>query len=206
MGLRTLYQKKKVPFVTIVFTLLCIAACTATYIKPYLYNYLALFEHENWKNQYITFLFVHGNEPHGIQWVHLGMNLLGLLPFGILAEKLLGHIRVILLFLVEWGVTLGLFLLLPKDAGANIAGISTVVYALAVLAAVCLIKTAKRDGRKIFKQPLTIYFLVELLGMLSLLNPIAMSGLALALHASGVAVGALAAVIWNKKLNQSIMR
>ncbi|MDD5934094.1 MAG: rhomboid family intramembrane serine protease [Clostridiales bacterium] len=205
MGLRTLYQKKKVPFVTIVFTLLCITACSATYIKPYLYNYLALFDHENRTNQYITFLFVHGNEPHGIQWMHLGMNLLGLLPFGILAEKLLGHIRVAVLFLVEWGVTLGIFLFLPKDPGANIAGISTVVYALAVLAAVCLIKIAKKDGRKIYKQPLTIFFLVELLGMLSLLNPIAMSGLALALHASGIAVGVLAAVLWNKKLDRAII-
>lgn len=202
MSLNEIFKKKKFPIFTCVLVLLCIAVAIAEYKIPWLYSYGALWTDKRRAWQYVSFLFTHGNESSGVLFVHLGMNLLGLIPFGILCEKVLGTMRTISIFVVQWCVTVGLFLLIGKDT--SIAGISTVVYAYAAIAFACFIKVAKHSKRVIWKNLLTYYFMIEFIGIISTLNPITMSGLGICLHTSGFVVGGIFAIVYHKKIKNSL--
>jgi len=204
MGLRKLYRIPKFPWITCVLVILCIITSIAGGLSPTLYHSLAFYDYGNKAWQYITFLFVHGNEAGENVWIHLGMNLIGLIPFAMLIEKLLGSTRTVLLFLVEWELTLGLFWIFPKQEKISIAGISTIVYAYAVITLVCLIKVIRIQGKRVFCSPLTYFFFIECFGMLSMMNPMMMSRLSLYLHGSGILIGTAASAIWNQRLNEVI--
>lgn len=201
MRLSKVYAHKGVPFITIILVLLCLLISIATFIQPVLYQTLALWTIDIKPWQIISFVFEHNVEPRWVLLLHLGMNLLGLIPFGILTEKLLGHLRTFLIFIAAWLVTLGLYLIFRHGQYSSVAGISTIVYAYAAVAFIYFIKVWKIEKMKLSKQLLTYFFVVEFIGMLSLLNPMVLGGLGAAAHLSGIIVGLVAAVICRKRLS-----
>ncbi len=200
MGLRDLYRKGKgFPFVTCFLAFMCLLVSVPTYFKPDLYNVLALWMPPTHIWQYITGIFEHGIEPQWFLWVHLIMNLMGLLPFGVLVERMLGSKKTLMIFITEWLVTIALFQLLRHGQQTSMAGISSIVYAYATIAFVCFVKLIKHEGKRVWKQGLTYYFAFEFLGLITMLNPITTGWVSLWLHLSGIGVGALF-YFRNKKL------
>lgn len=197
MKLTSLFKRKNTPWVVYIVCFISIVLSVLVFIKPELFDTLAMWTKPEHFWQYISGIFVHGAKPRWFLWVHLGMNMLGLIPFGIIVEKALGSKKSLYLFAAEWAVTAVLFQIIHYGSHSSAAGISSIEYAYATAAIPFVWHVFRVEGKRIFKQPLTYYFIFEYFGMLSLLNP--MMGMAsLLLHTSGIVVGIMF-LLFNKK-------
>jgi membrane associated rhomboid family serine protease len=194
ISLAKLYAIKRIPYVILTITAICVVASIAVFIVPAWFDILCIKTSPEHIWQYASGIFIHGVNPRWFMWMHLGMNLLALLPFGILVEKMIGSKRTLFLFFAEWIVSVVLFQILTAANPHTTVGISTVAYAFATVALYYAYLVRKRNRKAFFKQPLSIFYLVEGLGMLSLLNP--MAGMAsLLMHFSGVIIGIIYIII-----------
>ena len=161
MKIRNIYLGKGIPFFCIAVTLLCIIVTLIPQFIPSTYFALTFFPLK-YPWQIITFIFLQGapqellppDYPYSAMQLtigHLGYNLLLILPFGILVEKVLGTKKMLVLFAASWVADVILFLVtgaiytsfnLLKDGeqfgGSGASGLAfcftpTVVYALLVL-------------------------------------------------------------------------
>lgn len=190
------YRKnKKFPIVICAMTVLCLFISIPTYFYPELYSIFALWTQPKHLWQYITFIFEHGVEPRWFLWLHLGMNLMGLLPFGILVEKMFGSKKTIAVFGVEWIVTIALFQILRNGQYTSMAGISSIGYAYATIAFAYFIKIWRIERKKMWFQPLTYFYIFEIFGMITMLNPLMTGWVSLWIHLSGICVGGLFVMI-----------
>jgi len=189
--LTDLYRKNGIPVVTLLLAFFCIIVTLIIYQLPVGFTLAALWSEKNRPWQYISFLFVHGDgmAPRSYILLHLALNLLELITFGILIEKTIGSMQTIVVFLTQWIVTILLFFGITKGTYSFIAGITPVDYAFGMIAFIYLIKILRVKKRQILTQPFLYYLGILYLGMLAMLHPDVASGLSFIINCSGIAVG-----------------
>lgn len=206
LRLSDIYKKKGFPLVTLILTILCLVVSIATYLYPIIYHFLTLCENHFKSWQLISCLFVHNESPRPLLLIQLFVNLLGLIPFGIFTEKILGKLRALCIFVIEWLVTIGVYFIFQQDSSVFAAGISSVVYAYATVSFICCIIIWRVQGSQIWKQLLTYFFIVEFLSLFTILNPFLFDQRNVLANFSGIVVGGLFAFFSKKKLHSNLRK
>lgn len=119
MKIRDIYLGKSIPVVSLVTALLCLIVTGISMIVPSIADKFIFMFPVTYPWQIITYLFQHyttgdmipgglGGIPDALfSMVHLVFNLLLVLPFGVLVEKVLGTKRFLLLSFVAWQIDIG---------------------------------------------------------------------------------------------------
>lgn len=203
MKIKDLYRIKGFPIVTAAAAAASFLLSLVVWLKPELFDSLCLQTNPQYIWQYATGCFIHSIEPRWAMWIHLVMNFMGLIPLGILTEKTMGSRNALYLLLTELAATAILHQLLTRNAPAQACGISTVCYAFAAVGFFSILTVLKDKSVSRVRQPLFWYFLFELLGMLSLLNPMR-GATSLLLHASGILTGGVFAFLFRNRIRTKI--
>ena len=109
MKIRNIYFGKRIPFFCIAVTVLCIVVTLISQLIPSTYGAFRFMYPVKYPWQVISYIFLQGAPqellPEGFQYSameltigHLGYNLLLILPFGILVEKITGTKKMLILF------------------------------------------------------------------------------------------------------------
>lgn len=205
MKIRDIYEWKGIPIVTIILTIISFTiSCMVCFVLPERFGEFCLQTKPEHIWQYVSGIFIHNIEPKWILWVHMTMNFMGLIPFGIMIEKVMGSMKTLLLFVTEMFVTAICFQVVTWNNPGQACGISTITYAFATVGFYCIVQVWKRREGSFLKQPLFYYFAFEFLGMLSMLNP--MSGMtSLVMHMSGIVVGVVWVCVLKGEMNKQFI-
>lgn len=206
MKIRDLYRIKGFPIVTAVLVIISFAMSCVVWMIPELYDYLCIETRPQYIWQYFSGCFIHNVEPRWAMWIHMGMNFMGLIPLGIITEKVLGSKKTFFLLMGELIITAVCLQVVSWNHPGQASGISTITYAFATVAFYCVYLVIKRKEVSCFRQPLFYYCVFELVGMLQMLfmmNPMN-AIMSFAGHVSGIIVGIVTIVLLSKTITPKI--
>lgn len=206
MRLSGLYKIKGFPVVITTLTVVSFVMSCSVYLAPELFNYLCIETRPQYVWQYFSGFFIHNIEPKWVMWVHMGMNFMGLVPLGIIVEKVLGSKKAFSLFAAELLVSAVSLQLASLQNPTRISGISTITYAFATVAFYCVYLVLKRKDYPCYKQPLFYYFIFQFWGMLQMLimqNPINALPSFVG-HVSGIVVGVVIILLTSREIKEKI--
>lgn len=161
--------------------------------------------------QYISGIFVHGTPqfPVAASIGHLVFNLMLLIPFGLLIERIVGENRFSAITLVMWGIQAIAFyvfalIITPKNETIRGAGISGIAFMYGTIGAYILLELLKKNKRLFFRQVLTYIYLNILIAMVVMLNPFVAGMSSFILHIVGVLIGIIFVILNRKYINDNI--
>ena len=113
MKIRDIYKTKRIPVVSISIMLLCVIITSISQLIPSMYMKFVFTYPVSYPWQFFTYVFLQGAPqeliPPDLGYSaleltigHLGFNLLLILPFGILVEKVIGSRRMLLMVSAAW--------------------------------------------------------------------------------------------------------
>ena len=224
MKIRNIYLGKGIPFFCIAVTLLCIIVTLISQLIPSTYFAFAFFPLK-YPWQIITWIFLHGapqellppDSPYTAMQLtvgHLGYNLLLLLPFGILIEKILGTKKMLVLFAVSWVTDVIAMLImgaintyiLKEGEMAGGAGASGLAFCFMPIGVYVLFVLGRKYGfGKLFKQ-VSFYFLMSIAvpTLIIALSP-SVSGVtgipSMIMHLLAIIIGIIFTIVFRKSIN-----
>ena len=115
MKIRNIYFGKRIPFFCIAMTVLCIVVTLISQLIPSTYEVFRFMYPVKYPWQVFTYIFLQGipqdlmpeELPYSAMDLtigHLIYNLLLILPFGLLVEKIIGTKKMLILFTMTWAV------------------------------------------------------------------------------------------------------
>lgn len=189
----------------------CILATILTLNNVGLHHLLANSFPVEYPWQILSGIFVHGiaEGPPELNIGHLVSNLLFVIPFGILVEKVIGNNRFSVLTIATWVMQSILFLILssllmPGDETTRNAGISGLGFLFGTVGAYILFRLFVKNRKVFFKQILIYFYLLVLLVMVITLNPFMGGWSPFFLHLSGVISGIVFILISRKYIDANI--
>ncbi|MCR4649877.1 MAG: rhomboid family intramembrane serine protease [Lachnospiraceae bacterium] len=219
MKIKDVYFGKRFPFVSIAIAVLCLAVTIISQLKPSTYIAFAFTYPVKYPWQVISYVFLHGIakdllppdfpfSPMKLAIGHVGFNLLLILPFGILCEKVLGNVKFLLLSAVAWLTDIGCIFILAlssKDDTFLSAGASGLAFAYMPVGMFIIISLGKKYGFKnLFKQ--IIFYLLMPIAIFTFIfavspNVAGVTGVeSMIVHLLALCVGVLMAVLFRKKI------
>ncbi len=221
MKIRDIYLRKPFPAVSVIIAMLCIGITLISFLIPSLLRSFAFVYPLRNPWQLITYMFEHytpqeqippelGYSSTRLSIGHLGFNLLLVLPFGIMVEKVLGAKRFLILSVAAWladvtTIYIVCSVLIPEGKECVVKGASGLAFAFVPVGLYIFFVLGKRFGfGSLFKQ-VSFY----------LLMPIAITTLVFAcspsiagttdvwsmlLHLIGITCGVVFAVIFRKTI------
>lgn len=206
MRIRDLYKIKGFPYVTVILAIVSFVLSCVVWLKPELFDFLCIETRPKYFWQYFSGCFIHSVEPRWSMWIHMGMNFMGLIPLGIITEKVIGTKNMFWMFLGELAVTAVVLQIVTLSNPGQASGISSICYAFATVAFYCVYKVIKKKEVPCVKQALFYYCVFECWGMLQMLimmNPIN-APMSFAGHISGIVVGIIAIILTSKTIQCKI--
>lgn len=223
MKIRNIYFGKGIPFFCIAVTLLCIIVTLISQLIPSTYFALTFYPLK-YPWQVITWIFLQGapqdllppDYPYSALQLtigHLGYNLLLILPFGILVEKILGTKKMLVLFAVSWVADVIAMLImgaintyiLKEGEMAGGAGASGLAFCFMPIGVYALFVLGRRYGfGKLFKQ-ISFYFLMLLAvpTLIIALSP-SVQGVAgipsMVIHLLAIIIGVIFTIVFRKTI------
>lgn len=221
MNIRDIYLNKKVPAASIAMALLCIIITLISQLVPSTYIAFAYTYPVRYLWQLITYIFLQGvpgellppDFPYSSMELtigHLGYNLLLILPFGILVEKVIGSKRFLALFASTWIVDVILNFIMgviyTKDGDSfAVSGASGLAFSFMPVGIFILFVMGKKYGfGKLFRQ-VSFYLLMGIAlptAVISLIPNIAgVAGIpSMIIHLIALAIGVVFAFICKGKI------
>lgn len=208
MKIKDVYRRKGNYIVSVIMALLCIIVTFISSVVPNVYNALAYAYPIKYPWQICSGIFLHGSPDLSMAGTigHLGFNLLLVLPFGIMIEKIIGSKRFLILSVCLWIVNALAFYTIafcvtPKGETAYGAGISGIAFSYGIIGLYSLFRLAKNDLKSLFKQ-LSFYFLLNLvIVMLVMINPYIAGVSSMILHLVAVVAGVIYILIDHRKFD-----
>lgn len=223
MKIIKIYFGKGLCIVSVAIAVLCIAITLITQLIPSAYTSFAFTYPIKYPWQVITYVFLHGytkellppDFPYPAIHVtigHLIYNLLLVVPFGILVEKVVGSKRFILLSISAWLVntifTLILFIVItPKGETSLAAGASGLVFSFMPVGMFIIFMLGKKYGfKKLFKQ-ISFYLLLQMaiITLIIALSPsvAGVTGIwSMIIHLLSILVGIIFSILYKKKIKE----
>ena len=227
MKIRQVYFSKGSCIVSIMIAVLCIAITVIAQLVPSTYTSFAFTYPIKYPWQVITYLFLHGytedilpaDFPYAAMQVtvgHLIYNLLLVIPFGILVEKVIGRMRFLILSVSAWLVhmifTLILFMVITREGEANLAaGASGLAFSYMPIGMFIVFLLGKKYGfKQLFKQ-VSFYLLlpIAITTLIIALSPNVkgVTGIwSMIMHILGILVGIVFSVVNRKRINVYFQR
>lgn len=212
MRITDLYKKnREVPWITLGVVFICLAVTFIAIIRPDMYEGLAWSNTPEYIWQYVSGVFLHGTgDSVSMAIAHLLANLCMFLPYAIMIEKLVGHKKFAIIFLCSWiGVSVTFQIIariISKGKPAYGAGLSGSAYTMIAIGAFVLFKVFLLDKKKFFRQFLSYFFIFGLIGEILMLRPDIAGGASMAIHITGVIIGMIMVIIFNKTLLLNVNR
>ena len=221
MKIRNIYFGKRIPFFCIAVTVLCIVVTLISQLIPSTFMSLCFTYPVKYPWQVITYIFLQGIPqdlmPEGLPYSsmeltigHLGYNLLLILPFGILVEKIIGTKKMLILFAMAWATNVVVNLILGvisiKLGGEMAAsGASGIAFAFMPVGLYALFLLGSRFGYgKLFKQ-VSFYVLLSIAIptiIISVSPSVAgVTGIpSMVIHLMALVIGTVFAIVFRKTL------
>ena len=169
MKIRNVYLNKKVPVISITIALLCVIITLISQLVPSTYMAFTFSYPVKYPWQLLTYVFLQGipgellppDFPYSsieLMLGHLGYNLMLILPFGILVEKVIGSKRFLALFASTWIVDVILNFIMgaiwTKDGDSfAVSGASGLAFSFMPVGVYILFVLGKKYGfGKLFRQ------------------------------------------------------
>lgn len=212
MKIVDMYKNENTCVVSIVTALLCAAVTGISLVFPQQYDALAYAYPIQYPWQIVSGLFLHGSPQLSLAGSigHLLFNLMLILPFGVLIEKLIGSRRFLTAFICFWAVNIITFYMMavivtPKGEVAHGAGISGVAFSYGVIGLYILIKLTMIAKRQVFKQG-SFYLLTSIaIAMLIMINPYIAGIASMVIHLVAVISGAVFLMIQHQNIDTSLI-
>lgn len=162
MKIREIYGSKNSCAVSIITAALCVVITLITAFIPETYTKITYAYPLIYPWQILSGIFVHGSPNMDVVGTigHLGFNLLLVLPFGILIEKILGSKKFLIYTICVWvlnAITFYIIAFFSTPAGEHsyAAGISGIAFSYGAVGLYILFSLFKKD-KKILKHCLSI--------------------------------------------------
>ena len=223
MKIRNIYFGKRIPFFCIAVTVLCIAVTLISQLIPSTYEAFRFMYPVQYPWQVISYIFLQGipkelmpeELPYSAMELtigHLGYNLLLVLPFGILVEKIIGTKKMLVLF----AMTSVLDLIANLIMGAvytktgivyGCSGASGMAFAFMPVGMYALFLLGNRFGYgKLFKQ-ISFYVLLGIAVPTIIIsvtpNIAGVTGIpSMVIHLLGLVIGTFFAIVFRKTLQE----
>ena len=224
MKIRNIYFGKGIPFFCIAVTLLCITVTLISQLIPSTFFVFAFFPLK-YPWQIITWIFLHGgpqellppDAPYSaidLTLGHLGYNLILILPFGILAEKILGTKKILVLFAVSWVADVITMLIigavytkiLNETELAGGAGASGLAFCFMPIVMYALFVLGRKYGFGMLFKQISFYFLMSMAvpTLIISLSP-SVSGVtgieSMIIHLLALVIGIIFTIVFRKSIN-----
>ena len=221
MKIRNIYLGKGIPFFCIAMTVLCIAVTLISQLIPSTYMAFRFVYPMKYPWQAVSYIFLQGipkdllpaNYPYTSMQLtlgHMGYNLLLVIPFGVLAEKIIGTKKMLILFgtacILDLIANLIMGAIYTKDGDMfSIAGASGIAFTFMPVGMYALFLLGKNSGfGKLFKQ-VSFYVLMGMAiptAIISLTPRIGdVSGVpSMVIHLMGLIIGSVFAIVYRKSL------
>ena len=227
MKIRQVYFSKGSCIVSLIIAVLCIAITVIAQLIPSTYTAFAFTYPIEYPWQVITYLFLHGyteeilpaDFPYAAVQVtvgHLIYNLLLVITFGILVEKVIGRTRFLLLSISAWLVhmifTLILFMVITPKGEANLAaGASGLAFSYMPVGMFIIFMLGKKYGFKQLLKQVSFYLLLPIAIMTLIIalspNVKGVTGIwSMIMHILGIIVGIIFSVVNRKRINDYFQR
>lgn len=212
MKIKELFKKvKENNLITIVLSISCIIMMGITINNTEKYNLFSFcypIEHI-W--QYFTGIFVHGipNISYAFSIGHLCFNLVMLVFWGLLVEKIIGDKAFSILVIITWiinSLAIQIYgrLFIPIGETGRGAGISCICFMLGIIGIYILLKLYKNNKKAIFKQLLGIIYLNLIVALIVMFNPFVAGIASFAIHTLGVMIGIIYILVNKKNIDIKI--
>ena len=221
MKIRNIYLGKGIPFFCIAMTLLCITVTLISQLIPSTYMAFRFVYPMKYPWQAVSYIFLQGipkdllpaDYPYTSMQLtlgHLGYNLLLVIPFGVLAEKIIGTKKMLILFgttcILDLIANLIMGAIYTKDGDMfSVAGASGIAFAFMPVGMYALFLFGKNFGfGKLFKQ-VSFYVLMGMAiptAIISLTPRIGdVAGVpSMVIHLMGLIIGSVFAIVYRKSL------
>lgn len=205
MKIKDIYQRKSNYIVSICIAILCVVVTLISLFVPNTYQAIAYAYPIKYPWQIATGVFLHGapNLPIAGSVGHLIFNLVLVIPFGIMVEKILGSKRFALMTLLLWlinAITFYIiaFVITPKGETAYGAGISGIAFSYGTIGLFSLCTLAKKNFKLMFKQ-VSFYLLLNIIiAMIVMVNPYVAGVSSMIVHVVAIIFGIVFAVFYRK--------
>lgn len=207
MKISNIYKKKGNYLVSLSISLLCVCITLISAITPSSYESLAYAYPIVNPWQILTGLFLHGAPTLSLPACigHLLFNLILVLPFGIMIEKIIGSKKFLLTTIIFWIVNLVTFysvaaICTPNGEHAYGSGISGIAFSYGIIGLYILIQMLKFDKKETLKQVSFYPLLNIILIMLIMINPYVAGTTSMIIHIVAVFAGIIFIIIKHKIL------
>ncbi|MDY6338750.1 MAG: rhomboid family intramembrane serine protease [Saccharofermentans sp.] len=223
MKIRNIYFGKRIPFFCIAVTVLCIAVTLISQLIPSTYEAFRFMYPVQYPWQVISYIFLQGIPqdlmPEGLPYSsmeltigHLGYNLLLILPFGILVEKIIGTKKMLILFAMTWAADFIAIMIMgviytKQGVEFGSSGASGMAFAFMPVGLYALFLLGSRFGYgKLFKQ-ISFYVLLGIAVPTIIIsvtpNIAGVTGIpSMVIHLLGLAIGTVFAIVFRKTLQE----
>lgn len=208
MKIKDIYQRKGNYIVSTCIAVLCVVVTLISLFIPSTYQAIAYAYPIKYPWQVGTGIFLHGapNLPIAGSIGHLIFNLLLVIPFGLMIEKILGSKRFALMSLVLWvanAITFYIiaFVITPQGETAYGAGISGIAFSYGIIGLCLLFVLGKKNFKLMFKQ-VSFYLLLNIIiAMIVMVNPYVAGVSSMIVHIVAILFGIIYAVFYRRIIN-----
>lgn len=207
MKIKDIYSKKGNCTISVILAFLCVAVTSVSMLFPETYQNIAYAYPLKYPWQICSGIFLHGSPELPIigSIGHLIFNLLLVIPFGIMVEKVIGTKKFALMSLVLWIINAISFFgiaiaITPAGETAYGAGISGIAFSYGIVGLYLLFVSAKNNIKLLFKQ-VSFYFLVSIIiAMIIMVNPHVAGTASMIMHIVAIIAGVVFAMIYRKTI------
>ena len=213
LRIKDIYLKNGNFIVSVVTALLCIAVTIVSFVFPDTYHAIAYAYPIKYPWQICSGIFLHGSpELNTVASIgHLIFNLLLVIPFGLMVEKILGSKKFLLMSIFLWIVNAITFFIIafavtPKGETAYGAGISGIAFSYGIIGLYSLFVLGKRNFRLLAKQ-VEFYLLINIIIiMLIMVNPYVAGISSMIVHIVAIIFGFICAMFYRRTIENYLYK
>ena len=207
MKIKDIYLIKGNYVVSVIIAALCVTVTAVSMFFSETYEALAYAYPIQYPWQICSGIFLHGSPELTMAGSigHLIFNLMLIVPFGIMIEKILGSKRFLIMSVVLWLVNAITFYIIaiivtPKGETAYGAGISGIAFSYGIIGLYALLVLAKKNFKLMFKR-VNFYLLMNIvIVMLIMVNPYVAGMLSMIIHIIAIIFGIIYAIFYRKTI------
>ena len=207
MKIKDIYLRKGNCTVSVIIASLCIAVTCISMFFPDTYQAIAYAYPVQYPWQICSGVFLHGSPelPLAGSIGHLIFNLLLVIPFGTLIEKILGSKKFSIMSIALWVVNAITFYIIamvitPKGETANGAGVSGIAFSYGIIGIYSLFVLGKMNFKLMFKQ-VSFYLLLNIIvGMIVMVNPYVAGIYSMIIHIVAIVFGIVYTIVFRKTI------
>ena len=205
MKIKDIYNRKGNYVVSVFIAALCVVVTSVSMFFPNTYEAIAYAYPIRYPWQIATGVFLHGapNLPLAASIGHLIFNLLLVIPFGVMMEKILGSKRFALMSSVLWIVNAITFYIIarvvtPQGETAYGAGISGIAFSYGIIGTYSLFTLGKKNYKAMFKQVSFYLLLNVVIAMIVMVNPYVAGVSSMIVHIVAIVFGSIFAMRYRR--------